>query len=861
MLKKIFTTASIIAVAAVTVATVTATNKNQLVTATAVGDNLIANASLEQASGNMPAGWSNDKWGTSTTVFTYATTGHTGSRSLSVKTSNYRSGDAKWYFSPVNVAESTSYIYSDWYKSTVSTDIDVVVTNTAGKVSYLWQGTLPASASWKQATYQFKTPAKAKNVTVYHYVHGNGQLDTDDYSLTQVASAGTPTTPPATPAAPTVQLSAPANNATVSGTVNIAANATDSKGISKVQFKLDGADLGAADTTSPYSYSWNTAGAANGSHVLSAVATNSDNLTATSANVTVNVNNANAPVVSVTAPTEGATITGTQAVNATASSNVAINSVQFRLDGTNLGAADTTAPYGVNWNSTSATNGAHKLTAVATNSSSQSTTSSEVNVTVNNPSAPIVSITAPAASATVSGTQAVTANATSNVAITSVQFKLDGANLGAADTTAPYSVDWNTATGTNGNHVLTAVATNSVNQSTTAANVTVNVSNTVVITPPANNLIANASVEDGTSSPTSWQGGAWGTNTATLSYQTTGGHTGTDALKTTITSYTDGAANWYFNPVAVQGGQTYQYSNWYQSTVDTEVDIEITLADNSVVYQSLVVAPASSTWTEVKGTFVAPTNAVSATVYQVLDKVGSVTTDDFSLTAHTPAKFTNAIVSLTFDDGWKDQYDSGRPLLNTYGLPATYYLLTSTVSDPQYMTTAMMQTLGTEGNELASHTITHPHLPTLTVAAMDTELADSQTQLRTWFGATAAKNFASPYGEYNPTVIAEIKKLYRSHRSTDVGYNSKDNFDIYNIKVQNVLDTTTAAQVQAWVDQAIADKTWLVLVYHRVGVDNATEEDYGVSVANLNTELNYIKNSGVNVKTVDAALDEISTQL
>ena len=52
---------------------------------------------------------------------------------------------------------------------------------------------------------------------------------------------------------------------------------------------------------------------------------------------------------------------------------------------------------------------------------------------------PTVSVTSPAGGATVSGTITVTANASDNVGVAGVQFLLDGANLGAEDTTAPYS--------------------------------------------------------------------------------------------------------------------------------------------------------------------------------------------------------------------------------------------------------------------------------------------------------------------------------------------------------------------------------------------------------------------------------------
>ena len=56
------------------------------------------------------------------------------------------------------------------------------------------------------------------------------------------------------------------------------------------------------------------------------------------------------PTVSVSAPAAGATLTGTTPVNATAADNVGVAGVQFTLDGANLGAEDTSAPYSVSWN-------------------------------------------------------------------------------------------------------------------------------------------------------------------------------------------------------------------------------------------------------------------------------------------------------------------------------------------------------------------------------------------------------------------------------------------------------------------------------------------------------------------------------
>jgi hypothetical protein len=70
---------------------------------------------------------------------------------------------------------------------------------------------------------------------------------------------------------PSVSLTTPTSGATVSGTTNITASASDNVGVAGVQFRLDGIAL-ATDTAAPYTYSWNTTQAVNGTHTLVAVA-------------------------------------------------------------------------------------------------------------------------------------------------------------------------------------------------------------------------------------------------------------------------------------------------------------------------------------------------------------------------------------------------------------------------------------------------------------------------------------------------------------------------------------------------------------------------------------------------------------
>lgn len=99
---------------------------------------------------------------------------------------------------------------------------------------------------------------------------------------------------------------------------------------------------------------------------------------------------------------------------------------------------------------------------------------------------PTVSLTAPAPGSEVSGGGTlVSAAAADDIAVSGVQFKLDGVNLGAEDTAPPYSIVWNTTTVTNGAHVLVAVARDAAGNTAASAEVVVTVNNAPDTTPPS----------------------------------------------------------------------------------------------------------------------------------------------------------------------------------------------------------------------------------------------------------------------------------------------------------------------------------------------------------------------------------------
>ena len=90
---------------------------------------------------------------------------------------------------------------------------------------------------------------------------------------------------------------------------------------------------------------------------------------------------------------------------------------------------------------------------------------------------PTVAITSPAANAQVNAIVNVTADASDNVAVAGVQFRVDGVDVGAEDSAPPFALAWDTRTVPNGAHTLTARARDTSGNTTVSAPVPVNVTN------------------------------------------------------------------------------------------------------------------------------------------------------------------------------------------------------------------------------------------------------------------------------------------------------------------------------------------------------------------------------------------------
>ena len=308
----------------------------------------------------------------------------------------------------------------------------------------------------------------------------------------------------ATSAQPTIALTAPATGATITVNTAITVTAAPTAGTgattSQVQFLLGGTTIIGTVTSAPYSISWTPATTGNVS--LTARVLDSSGASVTSSAVSATV--VAAPTVSLTTPANGSsgTVGSPVMVSAspTASPGASVSKVAFFVTPSGgaqsqIGADVVTPPYTVAWTPPSAGN--FSLTAVVTDSTSQTATSTAVAVAVAN-SQPTVALTSPGVGSVLTGgsnvSLAATATAGSGATIAQVQFLVTPSGATAAvvgtDTSAPYALTWVPTTA--GNYTITArvTDTNGNTVTSTGVSVTAVTATSVALTAPANNSAA-----------------------------------------------------------------------------------------------------------------------------------------------------------------------------------------------------------------------------------------------------------------------------------------------------------------------------------------------------------------------------------
>ncbi|MEM8638664.1 MAG: polysaccharide deacetylase family protein [Cyanobacteria bacterium P01_G01_bin.54] len=358
--------------------------------------------------------------------------------------------------------------------------------------------------------------------------------------------------------------------------------------------------------------------------------------------------------------------------------------------------------------------------------------------------------------------------------------------------------------------------------------------------------------------PAGWLESSQGDNQPIHEYISNDGVDDRSSIKVTVAGHQSGDAKWLYEPQAIAGGRDYLFSVAYKTDIVPDAGVQLINGAGEISYLRLPKPnPQGAEWQHYAHEFFAPQGTLFAAAFLTVATNGYLQTDDYRLTPFTHESFEQPIVTLTFDDGYPENIETALPIMTKHGFKATHCYTTGDLQK----NSAKRQSLKTwhqAGHEICAHSVTHADLTKLGGDALINELKQSQAALEKLVGAPVP-NFATPYGAYNPTVKDAIKQFYGVHRTINNGFNSPENLDRYALKTQNLYADTPLVQFKEWVDRAIADQTWLILTYHRIGTTESSA--YTTPIADFTEQMAYLASTGVRVMTLDEAVEVVMGQI
>ncbi len=185
----------------------------------------------------------------------------------------------------------------------------------------------------------------------------------------------------------------------------------------------------------------------------------------------------------------------------------------------------------------------------------------------------------------------------------------------------------------------------------------------------------------------------------------------------------------------------------------------------------------------------------------------------------TPKPYTGPIVSIDFDDGWKNAYVEGLPILDKHGFKATNALISSTITAEDsgpYMEPKDVKNWLAKGNMIGSHSIDHSDLSTMSEESMLKQGKDSKAKLEAQFN-TNIEYLVYPFCASSDTSEKKLNQFYTVQRVC--GLSEPTTRQIINPKEVDskiVEKGTTTKEIQEWLDEAKKNNSWLILVYHKM---------------------------------------------
>ncbi len=213
----------------------------------------------------------------------------------------------------------------------------------------------------------------------------------------------------------------------------------------------------------------------------------------------------------------------------------------------------------------------------------------------------------------------------------------------------------------------------------------------------------------------------------------------------------------------------------------------------------------------------------------------------------------DAKITFCFDDGFQSAYKLASPILIRKKIPGVIYTTTDILERNEKWAINWEQLLKLQDSyhwEIGSHGRHHIRLDRLSEEEIERELLISKEIMNS--KGLVVNSFSSPYGGYNEQVLELIAKFYQSHRIIG-GYNNKFPYNDYKVTCKTVSRSVSVTEVKKWVDEAVSNQEWLILLFHNIVDKSPNEFEYNTK--DLQNIVDYIEAMPIKPVTVSQGLD------
>ena len=207
-----------------------------------------------------------------------------------------------------------------------------------------------------------------------------------------------------------------------------------------------------------------------------------------------------------------------------------------------------------------------------------------------------------------------------------------------------------------------------------------------------------------------------------------------------------------------------------------------------------------------------------------------------------------AMVTLWFDDGWENSYTNAYRIASEIdpSIPGVIPIVPSAIDTERYLSKEQLGVLKKGGWEIVNHSYSHSYLTELSDDKVRNEVQKAFSFI-SQYDPIGAYHFAVPFSATNERVLKILKENALSIRYLGETVDTVP-FDRFNLGYKEVTNDTTFETVKEWIDEAIANKQWLGLMFHRI--EDPANDRYSYGTQEFKKIIYYLSVMKRDIKTV-----------